>query len=260
MRPVAWLSLPSSLLGLGLGLGLAVTAQGATPTVQVEVFAELERLMSELGFEVKGMDQTQGAIAHAGGQEPVARLHLLLENFDHVIIQAPAGGIERVIVLGEKSDYVPPPVIIGKDSETADGDAPAAESDGTEIVLSTQRKGSSHLVTLGLEGVNQQRVEEAMLIDTGADRVVLPVSLLSALGITPDALREQQVQTANGTVDARIGQLNAIWVGEQRVENIEVAFIDDQKLGGTSLLGMSLLGRYRMTIDDTKSQLTLATK
>lgn len=243
-----------------IGAGLAVAAQGVASTAQVDVFAELDRLMSELDFEVKGMDQTQGAIAHAGGEEPVARLHLLLENFDHVIIQAPAGGIERVIVLGEKSDYVPPPVSIGEDPEAADGDAPAAESDGTEIVLTTQRKGSSHIVTLSLEGTNKQRVDEAMLIDTGADRVVLPVSLLSALGISLNELREQQVQTANGTVDARIGKLSAVWLGEQRVENVEVAFIDDQKLGGTSLLGMSLLGRYRMTIDDTKSQLTLATK
>ncbi len=250
----------SPLASLLIGAGFAVTAQNVASAQQVEVFGELERLMSELGFEVKGMTQTQGALAHAGGDDPVARLHLLLENFDHVIIKAPAGGIERVIVLGEKSDYVPPPVSIEKDSETADGGASVAESDGTEIILSTQRKGSSHIVTLGLEGANQQRVDEAMLIDTGADRIVLPISLLSALGIGLDGLREQQVQTANGTVDARIGKLSAVWIGEQREENVEVAFIDDQKLGGTSLLGMSLLGRYRMTIDDTKSQLTLANK
>ncbi|MBK1722205.1 retropepsin-like aspartic protease family protein [Thiocystis violacea] len=239
------------------GVSLAIEDLQSSP--QVEVSAELERLMSELGFEVKGFEQTDGAIGHAAGDEPVGRLHLLLENFDHVIIQAPAGGIERVIILGEKSDYVPPPVVVAGTPDQAEEGVPGGAS-GQEIVLTTQRKGPSHLVTLGLEGPNKQRVEEAMLIDTGADRIVLPISLLSSLGMGLDSLREQQVQTANGSVDARIGSLAAIWVGEMRIENVEVAFIDDQKLGGTSLLGMSLLGRFRMTIDDEKSQLTLATK
>ncbi|MCK7578290.1 MAG: retroviral-like aspartic protease family protein [Chromatiales bacterium] len=99
-----------------------------------------------------------------------------------------------------------------------------------------------------------------MLVDTGADRVVLPISLISSLGLSPDALQPQQVQTANGAVDARIGRLAAIWVGSKRVEDVEVAFIDDQRLGGTSLLGMSLLGRFRLTIDDEKNQLTLVPK
>lgn len=240
-----------------LGVTFPALADPMRPLPRVEVSGELGRLMRELGFEVKGIEQTQDAIGHQGGEDSTERLHLLLEDFDHIILQGPSGSIERVIILGEKSDYVPPPLVV----EGGTDDAEEVGDEGAdEIVLTTRREGASHVVTLGLEGPSKQRVEEAMLIDTGADRVVLPVSLLSPLGLGGDALKSQQVQTANGTVDARIGRLSAVWVGETRVEDVEVAFIDDQKLGGNSLLGMSLLGRFRMTIDDDKNQLTLATK
>ncbi|NEX19672.1 clan AA aspartic protease [Thiorhodococcus mannitoliphagus] len=234
-------------------------ADPTRPLPQVDVAVELERLTHELGFDVKGIEQTAEAVGHLGGDNPIERLHLLLEEFDHIIVQDSGGGVERVIILGEKSDYVPPPLVVeGAPDGVADDSTAGGE--GEAIVLTTRREGSSHVVTLGLEGPNKARVEQAMLIDTGADRIVLPLSLLSTLGLAQDALKAQQVQTANGIVDARIGQLSAVWVGEKRVEDVDVAFIEDQKLGGTSLLGMSLLRRFRMTIDDEKSQLTLATR
>ncbi|MBK1717535.1 peptidase A2A [Thiocystis violacea] len=255
MLPNRW-----SLLALPMiGWSLALAAADESPRApRVEVAVELERLRSEFGFEVRGIEQTEDAKAHSVDGSLLERLHLLLEDFDHVIVQSPGAGIERVIILGEKAAYVPPPMVVDAQAGGVEGVPP--ESTGDEIVLATQRRGSSHLVTLGLEGSNQQQIQESMLIDTGADRVVLPISLLSTLGLSTEGLQEQQVQTANGSVDARVGQLNAIWVGGKRVENVDVAFIDDQSLGGTSLLGMSLLGRFRMTIDDEKSQLTLGSK
>jgi len=235
-----------------------VQAQGPASTVpvqskRVEVAAELDRLSRELNFEVRGIEQTKGATARADGESIVERLHLLLEDFDHVIVQAPgASGVERVIILGEKAASVPPPVV---------GEGVGSSAGADAVVLATQRRGSSHLVTLGVEGVSGgEIIQESMLIDTGADRVVLPVSLISSLGFALDVLQQQQVQTANGAVDARVGRVPAIWVGPRRIENVEVAFIDDQRLGTTPLAGMSLLGRFRMTIDDEKNQLTLVPK
>jgi aspartyl protease family protein len=247
---------PRALIVLLLLVQGPAQAQTPVPSTRVEVGPELERLSTELGFEVRGLEQTEGARAHSAGESVVERLHLLLEDFDHVIVQAPGVGVERVIILGEKAAYVPPPMVV-----EGGGSPEGAPASGDEIVLATQRRGASHLVTLGLEGASGGApIQESMLIDTGADRVVLPVSLISSLGLAPDALQPQQVQTANGAVDARIGRLGAIWVGAKRVEDVEVAFIDDQRLGGTSLLGMSLLGRFRMTIDDEKNQLTLVPK
>jgi hypothetical protein len=37
-----------------------------------------------------------------------------------------------------------------------------------------------------------------------------------------------------------------------------VAFLPDDRLGNNGLLGMSVLGRYQMTIDDQGNRLTLS--
>jgi clan AA aspartic protease (TIGR02281 family) len=112
-------------------------------------------------------------------------------------------------------------------------------------------------VTLTLEGANGRRVQRLLLVDTGADYVVLPSSLIGQLGLAPEGLRQQQVQTANGPTDAALGTLPAVWLKDQRIAGIEVAFIEDSRLGGNALLGMSLLGRFRVTIDDEQGRLVL---
>jgi predicted aspartyl protease len=78
--------------------------------------------------------------------------------------------------------------------------------------------------------------------------------------LNPATLRERPVQTANGSVNARLGRLPAVLLGTERLTNLAVAFIDDQRLGGQALLGMSVLGRFRMTIDDANNQIILAKK
>lgn len=246
---------PCSLPVLALFVLGVAQAQTPNATTRVDVGAELEQLSAEFDFEVRGLEQTQGAMAHTSDASLVERLHLLLEDFDHVIVQSPDRGVERVIILGEKAAYAPPPLVIeGEGLETE-------PMSGETIVLATQRRGASHLVTLGLEGGSGEAViQESMLIDTGADRVVLPVSLISALGLEQEELEQELVQTANGVVEAYIANLEAIRVGSKRLPDVEVAFIDDQRLGGTALLGMSLLGRFSMTIDDARNQLTLVVK
>lgn len=255
MKPVIrWISIASSCLVWGLSFAMEEPA----PVARVAVAAELERLMSEHGFEVRGIEQTADALARAEGETLPARLQALLENFDYVLVQTPTGGVERVIILGEKVAYRPPPMVV----ENEAGGDPANESGAQtgEIVLSTQRQGASHLLTLTLEGPNNRRIKQVLLIDTGADQVVLPASLAASLGLETGALREQQVQTANGTIQARVGTLSALWLGETRIPEVSAAFIEDQRLGGQALLGMNVLGRFRMTIDDTNSQVTLASK
>jgi predicted aspartyl protease len=81
--------------------------------------------------------------------------------------------------------------------------------------------------------------------------------LLPSLGIDAQDLRDQEVQTANGRVTAKIGRLPGLWLDRERLADVEAAFIDDGKLGGHALLGMNVLGRYRMTIDDERSELRL---
>lgn len=265
-----------TLAGLIMALACGWCGQ-AVGGGQVAVSEELSLLMKAHGFEVRGLEQTEDAIGRAEGDDLVARLRLLLEGFDHVILQTGDGGVERIIILGEKVPYIPPPPlppyplteIPGTAAEpdpegVVAGEAP--ESPGSpeteaplkaEIVLGTQRSGATHAVNLVLEGPQGQRVQRLMLVDTGADRVVLPDSLIGPLGLQAGQLRQHSVQTANGLTMARLGTLAAIWLGEARVPNVEVAFIEDGRLGGQALLGMSVLGRFRVTIDDAGNRLTL---
>lgn len=224
---------------------------------KVPVGEELERLSAIHGFNVVGLDATGEAVGRSGAEELYPRLRTLLENFDHVIVQSPAGGVERVIVLGEKVPFVPGPRTpaggpgAGKPAETG----PVGS-----IALKTERRGTQHSVEVSLEGEGGKRISRSLLVDTGADFVVVPASLIAGLGIAPEKLKKREMQTANGKVEARLGRLSAVWLGEHRIPDVTIAFIEDGKLGNGGLLGMSVLGRYTMTIDDEAGRLTLAAK
>jgi clan AA aspartic protease (TIGR02281 family) len=240
-----------------LTLLVAATARAE----RVDVGAELERLMGIHGFDMRPADlaTARDVQGRAEGEDLIPRLRMLLENFDHIIVQTPGGGVERVLILGEKAPYVPPPPETAEAEPAPEGEGADASTEG-EIVLDSQRRGSSHAVTLTLEGSGGRRMQRMLLLDTGADYVVLPTSLIAPLAISAGELRSQPVQTANGTVDAQIGKLTAVWLGGQRITDVDAAFIDDERLGGNALLGMSVLGRFRVTIDDEANQIVLGSK
>lgn len=224
---------------------------------KVRVGEELQRLSAIHGFSVVGLETTEDATARAGGEELYPRLRRLLEGFDHVIVQTPGGGVDRVIVMGETVPFVPVPRSAGgAPGQGGSGSKPPAG----DIVLDTERRGTQHSVNVSLEGAGGKRVSRSLLIDTGADFVVLPASLVASLGIAPAQLRRDEMQTANGKVRARVGVIPAVWLGDRRIPDVLAAFIDDGKLGNNGLLGMSVLGRYTMTIDDEAGRLTLASK
>lgn len=221
---------------------------------QVEVAGELERLAKTHGFVVSGLEQTAESLGRAEGDALYPQLRRLLENFDHVIIQGPKGSVERVIVLGEKVPFEPPPPAL-----------PAADSGGGsdgsgDIVIATERRGAQHVVRVSLAGKDGAKIQRELHVDTGADYLVLPLSLVEELGIDKGALEERAMQTANGKVEARIGTLPALWLGESRIDDVATAFLEDDKLGSSGLLGMSVLGRYKVTIDDDKNSITLGAK
>jgi len=237
----------------GLAVGMGAPAKAA----QVDVAEELARLASANGFTVTGDEHLQDSLGRAEGDVVFRRVRQLLERFDHIILQRPGGGIERVIVLGKAMPgAMLPKTLVQIEEPGAGGDA-SEESESALIELPTVRRGNQHSVMVSLESATGERVERALLIDTGADTLVLPASLIASLGIAEAGLRERQVQTANGQVQARIGSLPGLWLGKQRVSPVEVAFLEDDKLGGNGLLGMNVLGRYKMTIDDEHDRLTL---
>ena len=204
-----------------------------------DVAVELRALAATNGFEVKGLANTEGEKGRVGGDTLYQRLTNLLYGFDHVVVRKADGGVERVIVLGKK---VP------------------LEERSLEIILDSKRQGNQHLVQVKLKGPGPAPVETWVLLDTGADYVVLPASLAEALGFPADGLADSEVQTANGKAEAKTGHLEFVQLGIAKEDNIEVAFIPDEQLGSSGLLGMSVLRRYKVTIDDSASQIRLEPK
>jgi aspartyl protease family protein len=109
-----------------------------------------------------------------------------------------------------------------------------------------------------LTGADGDRVTVPMIVDTGASTIVLPSSLIARLGFDEEALADGLMETANRRVKGKKAILASVEIGQAVQRDVAVAFIEDDRLGGAMLLGMSFLGRYRLTIDDAENRITLS--
>ena len=96
-----------------------------------------------------------------------------------------------------------------------------------------------------------------LMVDTGATRIVLPESMTRTLGFSDKDLKSGWTQTANGKVRTEQGILRSVQVGRAIVDDVAVNFVADEALGKNALLGMSFLGRFRITIDERNERLIL---
>ncbi|MFW5723593.1 MAG: retropepsin-like aspartic protease family protein, partial [Halochromatium sp.] len=250
-----WLARPLLVLGLlnGIPGGAGV---GAWAAAQVEIAPELSRLAAAHGFSVSGLEVLEDERGRAEEAGLYRRLRVLLERFDHILVHDAEGEVARVIIIGRTNRQPPAPQVRIDPPAGASAGEPAGEGAG-RIEVETIRKGSQHSVRVTLEGERGRRVDRALLIDTGADTVVLPDSMIAALGLDRRRLETREVQTANGRAQALIGRLEGVWLDGERLSGVAVAFLERDKLGAAGLLGMSVLGRYQMTIDDERNRLLL---
>ena len=208
----------------------------ASVTRPADLSEQLDRLAADYDFELDLRTDLSQAPSKPVSGDLLNRLDTLLADYNHVIIRSVHSGVQKVIVLGRKQRLPPAP---------------------DEIVLKMQRRGTHHLVQATLVGTNGAEIPFELLVDTGSTLVVLPRSLIAELGIAPDGLTSRQVRTAQGRVTASIGQIPLIRIEDEEIADVGVAFIDDRKLGNNALLGMSVLSRYKMTLDDENSTMTL---
>jgi clan AA aspartic protease (TIGR02281 family) len=112
-----------------------------------------------------------------------------------------------------------------------------------------------------LTGPSGQPQGVSFIVDTGASDVVLPSSVMKRLGFEASDLPGLQMQTANGVVSAKRGVLKTLEFGsgESRevIQRVTVLFISDAAIGGAALMGMNVLGRYNMTIEDDADRIVL---
>ena len=214
---------------------LPVVVQGAGKDLRTQ----LEELATKHEFIIQGLNRIGNEPAReVSGQAP-EQLKNLLQEYNHVILQDGSGDIEKVLIYSLKRS----------DAEPAQG-----------YRANMTRRGRHHVVKAVLVGPTGARRTETLIVDTGASAIVLPQSMTKALGFQENGLRDGWSQTANGRVRTKRGVLRSVQIGQVVVENVEVNFIENEALGGNSLLGMSFLGRFRFTLDDDNNELILLEK
>ena len=200
--------------------------------------SQLEALAKETGVRIEGLDRVGNEPPRQNEGDVTQRIRALLADYNFMIV-GQNGRIERVAITSLK-DVAPKP-----------------KSSGT---VKTQRMGAHHQITATLSGPNNMDVVASLLVDTGATTLVLPESMIRQLGFSQQNLQNGISQTAAGTIPVKTGVLKSVRIGDVSAENVPVSFINDQKLNGARLLGMSFLNRFRFSLDDENSELQLMAK
>ncbi len=100
-----------------------------------------------------------------------------------------------------------------------------------------------------------------LVVDTGASLTTMPLSMAKRLGYSKPTNRRVQISTAGGMVEAELALLPWISIGSIRVNKVKVVLMDlPGSLAGKGLLGLNVLRRLNMQIDNENSQLLLQKK
>lgn len=127
---------------------------------------------------------------------------------------------------------------------------PAKPLDAHEIALPYEGEGRRLSVPVVFEH-NGRTVETFMMLDTGATYTTLPMSVLDALGLVPNAGDpELTLHTANGERTARVKLLDRVWLGDLDLDGVAITACEDcASEDNAGLLGLNVTGGYNITID-----------
>lgn len=215
----------------------AISTHAQTAEDDADLFTQIQSLQSRMQFEITGLERIQNEekVITRGSLEQ--QLEQLLASFNHIISRNAKGRIERVVIVNKKQ-----------------------KREIDRIVLPIRLQGNHLTVSVAVSGDGRLWQTVELIIDTGADLVVLPESMIAPLGLADSGFTRQKMQTANGMAEARVGVLQELKIAGETVQNVETAFIADSLLGESGLLGMSVLGRYQINIDDKNQLITLFKK
>lgn len=225
-----------TLMGIGLIFTMIQThAENLPPPA--DLYEQILDVQSQLNIKIIGLDRIKNEEKIATRGNLNQQIEQLLASFNHIVGRNNKGDIERIVIVNKKQ-----------------------KSETQTIILPTTHQGNHYIVSTSLTGNGSIWESMDMVIDTGADIVVLPTSMISKLGMNSKKFSMQKMQTANGTTDAKIGVLHTLKLGGETINDVQVAFIADKLLGDHRLLGMSALNKYQITIDDQSQSITLIKK
>lgn len=229
------------IVGLKYSAVLAALSAFANPAVlaQTQEYEDLAHrdqvraFADEHGIELKRAEKIAAGAERFLSGDVREQLRQLLAGYGYIVLQNIDGTPETAIIVGIKGDVT------------------------QDLIIATRKEGAHQIVDVVLVGPGGKRLSVDLLVDTGASTVVLRNSAMDALGISPDALEVGVALTANGEVEARSGTIPSLLLGGIQMRDVEVSFVPDEGLLGKQLLGMSVLGRYRVTLDERNGRLIL---
>ena len=216
---------------------MALNAHAQNAEEGDNLFDQIQSLQSQMNIRITGLERihNEEKVITRGNLEQ--QLEQVLASFNHIISRNAKGQIEHVVIINKKQ-----------------------KTETDRIVLPTRLEGNHLMVSVSVSGDGRLWQTLDMIIDTGADLVVLPESMIAQLGLADSSFTRHKMQTVNGLTEAKVGLLQELKIAGETVENVEAAFIADKLLGENSLLGMSVLGRYQLNIDDKSQSITLFKK
>lgn len=224
-------------MGLRLISGFLLISHALYVQANEDLFSQIQNLQSQTQIAISGLEKIQNGekvLTHGIAEQQITQL---FAGYNHIVSRNRKGKIERIVILGKKEK--------AKDNR---------------IQVPTRVKDNHSTITVSLSGDGRNWQTLDMVIDTGADLVVLPESMISQLGLADFKFTVNQMQTANGVVKAKLGTLQQVNIAGEIIENVEVAFLPDLLLGENRLLGMSVLGRFQVNLDDQAHIFTLIRK
>ncbi len=230
------------LLALVLAL-LPVASFAQIPGATLrEQLKSLERLH---GVEVRGLERIRDEPARPTAAGDLrGQVMSLLTNYNYVVVQSGEVGVHGVRILPSQGRS-------GPDVRTK----PAAPIVQVAAARNDALEGQS--VPVSLLGLGGREYEMNLVIDVAAKAVVLPAAMKAALGFEGAELLDAVAVTSAGKVRAEVGQLPAVRLGGIAAENVEVAFVADDAIGGRALLGESVLKYFTVNYDEDAAQVIL---
>ena len=206
--------------------------------------AQMLELATQEGFLVSGLDQIDedAPARKLLAKDPARRISVLLSDYNYMLLHDRKGGVRELWILEPKPTTA---AMVGR------------------YAVGTTRRGRHHLVETALTGPNGRRQTMALTLDTGATTIVLPREMIELLGFQDKDLRDGWSRTVGGRVPVKLGRLKAVKVGHALAKDVAVAFLAGQPAAPGeefALLGMSFLGRFRLTIEDAQNQIILMAK
>ncbi len=208
------------------------------PAFAEDLRKQLRDLAESHGVAITGLDRVADEVARPATGDARRRFERLLRDYTFILMHDAAGALKEVRISSRKGAAPKPP---------------------DRHAIRTTRQGPHHVVQAELVGSGSARRRTSLIVDTGATTIVLPASMIEPLGFRPDDLRDGWSQTANGRIAIKRGTLTSLWIGNVVAHDVAVAFVVDPRLPETRLLGMSFLGRFRVTLDEIDDQLILTT-